>query len=176
METFQFLRDVKICEIFLQHALNNIYYLVKRLTRGWSLHHCSEYVFEINWIVSEESFSCPTLDSSCLQVKEGTGVCKSLNTIYIITYLSLKKGYWKFESYSFPTIQELIEYQHSSGKPVTRRSGAQLKNPITQARLPPVVEVSDLGESGVPWGSTILKTLLSLVLWDQLKTSGILEL
>ena len=42
---------------------------------------------------------------------------------------------------------------------MTRRSGAQLKNPITQARLPPVVEVSDLGESGVPLGSTILKII-----------------
>ena len=26
------------------------------------------------------------------QVKRGTGVCKSLNTIYIITYISLLKG------------------------------------------------------------------------------------
>ncbi|XP_061183967.1 uncharacterized protein LOC133192115 [Saccostrea echinata] len=43
------------------------------------------------------------------------------------------EGYWKFESFSFPSIQELIEYQHSSGKPVTKKSRALLKNPVVQS-------------------------------------------
>lgn len=51
-----------------------------------------------------------------------------------------QEGYWKFEGYSFPTIQELVEYQHSSGKPVTKRSGALLKTPISQSRLPKMAE------------------------------------
>lgn len=51
-----------------------------------------------------------------------------------------QEGYWKFEGFSFPTIQELVEYQHSSGKPVTKRSGALLKTPISQSRQPKMAE------------------------------------
>ncbi|XP_056010302.1 uncharacterized protein LOC130051746 isoform X2 [Ostrea edulis] len=64
-----------------------------------------------------------------------------------ILILQDEEGYWKFESYSFPSIQELIEYQQSSGKPVTKRSKALLKNSIgqsiVQAEAPELYELPD---------------------------------
>ncbi|KAF2359741.1 SH2 domain [Trinorchestia longiramus] len=40
------------------------------------------------------------------------------------------EGHYRFEGPAFPSIQELILYQHSCGLPVTNKSGAILKTPI----------------------------------------------
>ncbi|XP_044731364.1 tyrosine-protein kinase Fer isoform X2 [Chrysoperla carnea] len=44
------------------------------------------------------------------------------------------EGLYRFEGPSFPTIRELILYQYSSGIPVTSRSGAILRQPISRER------------------------------------------
>lgn len=41
-------------------------------------------------------------------------------------------GHHRFEGPAFPTIQELIMHQHLSELPVTGRSGAVLKRPVTR--------------------------------------------
>lgn len=41
-------------------------------------------------------------------------------------------GHHRFEGPAFPTIQELIIHQHLSELPVTGRSGAVLKRPVTR--------------------------------------------
>ncbi|XP_046682516.1 tyrosine-protein kinase Fer isoform X4 [Homalodisca vitripennis] len=43
-----------------------------------------------------------------------------------------QEGQYRFEGPAFPTIQELILYQHQSGLPVTSRSGAVLRQPIAR--------------------------------------------
>lgn len=41
-------------------------------------------------------------------------------------------GHYRFEGPAFPSIQELIRHQHLSELPVTGRSGAVLKRPVTR--------------------------------------------
>lgn len=41
-------------------------------------------------------------------------------------------GHFRFEGPAFPSIQELIMHQHLSELPVTGRSGAVLKRPVTR--------------------------------------------
>lgn len=41
-------------------------------------------------------------------------------------------GHYRFEGPAFPSIQELIMHQHLSELPVTSRSGAVLKRPVTR--------------------------------------------
>lgn len=65
----------------------------------------------------------------------------NMSLLFELSAISIGQGYWKFEGFSFPTIQELVEYQHSSGKPVTKRSRALLKTPISQSRQPKMAEV-----------------------------------
>ncbi|XP_067142993.1 tyrosine-protein kinase Fer-like [Centruroides vittatus] len=43
-------------------------------------------------------------------------------------------GKYRFEGPAFSTIQELINYQHQSGHPITSRSGAILANPVHRER------------------------------------------
>ena len=47
--------------------------------------------------------------------------------------LNIFQGRFRFEGESFPTVQELIVYQHQSMQPVTRKSEAMLKKPILRA-------------------------------------------
>jgi len=44
------------------------------------------------------------------------------------------EGQFRFEGPAFVTIQELIWHQHQSGNPVTSRSGAILRNPVTREK------------------------------------------
>jgi len=44
------------------------------------------------------------------------------------------EGQFRFEGPAFSTIQELIWHQHQSGNPVTSRSGAILRNPVTREK------------------------------------------
>lgn len=44
------------------------------------------------------------------------------------------EGQFRFEGPAFTTIQELIWHQHQSGNPVTSRSGAILKSPVTREK------------------------------------------
>ena len=44
------------------------------------------------------------------------------------------EGQFRFEGPTFPTIQELISHQHQSGNPVTSRSGAVLRSPVTREK------------------------------------------
>ncbi|XP_063846963.1 LOW QUALITY PROTEIN: tyrosine-protein kinase Fer-like [Scylla paramamosain] len=44
------------------------------------------------------------------------------------------EGHYRFEGPAFPTIQELILYQHQCGLPVTNKSGAILRTPIFRER------------------------------------------
>lgn len=44
------------------------------------------------------------------------------------------EGQFRFEGPAFTTIQELIWHQHQSGNPVTSRSGAILRNPVTREK------------------------------------------
>ena len=44
------------------------------------------------------------------------------------------EGQFRFEGPAFNTIQELIWHQHQSGNPVTSRSGAILRNPVTREK------------------------------------------
>lgn len=44
------------------------------------------------------------------------------------------QGHYRFEGPAFPTIQELILYQHQCGLPVTNKSGAILRTPIFRER------------------------------------------
>ena len=44
------------------------------------------------------------------------------------------EGQFRFEGPTFPTIQELIWHQHQSSNPVTSRSGAVLRSPVTREK------------------------------------------
>ena len=44
------------------------------------------------------------------------------------------QGHFRFEGPTFPSIKELIVHQLKSGLPVTSRSGAILKTPISRER------------------------------------------
>ena len=52
---------------------------------------------------------------------------------HFIVQLSPEKQF-RFEGPAFNTIQELIWHQHQSGNPVTSRSGAILRNPVTREK------------------------------------------
>lgn len=52
---------------------------------------------------------------------------------HFIVQLSPEKQF-RFEGPAFSTIQELIWHQHQSGNPVTSRSGAILRNPVTREK------------------------------------------
>ena len=45
-----------------------------------------------------------------------------------------RQGQFRFEGPSFPTIQELISYQHECGLAVTNKSGAVLRQAILRER------------------------------------------
>lgn len=59
-------------------------------------------------------------------------VCWQSHKHFIIQ--TTAEGLYRFEGPSFPTIQELILYQHKSGLPVTNKSGAILKSAILRER------------------------------------------
>lgn len=55
-----------------------------------------------------------------------------MTELQISTHLlsDFPQGHFRFEGPAFPTIQELILYQHSCNLPVTNKSGAILRSPI----------------------------------------------
>lgn len=111
--------------------------------------HIMSFLFKLHailigqgyWVTGSlrPSLSLPFKSSRTCRISCPTYYYVSWSFIWATCYLG--QGYWKFEGFSFPTIQELVEYQHSSGKPVTRRSGALLKTPISQSRQPKMAEV-----------------------------------